>query len=217
MQTRIIPSASYAAGSYTLDLPNSVSKKYAGIKLTLTREDWPGASTLTNPATAAATTWTVANGAQQFPVAAGGFDTGFLGQQIPRRYGRLSVVSGGNTEIVALHQRVGNTLTVIRGQENSTPLALSAGDVVTLLDLVTAQFELSEDNGQTWTKTEAFTASGGVILDGLGQPVLDCGATFLISLNGQPIERHGDVRVVFTVRMTATSELRLDLLEVGDF
>lgn len=51
MKSRTIPSANYAVGSTTVDIPVSAQKKFIGGTMTFTREDWP-----------AGTDWTLSDG-----------------------------------------------------------------------------------------------------------------------------------------------------------
>lgn len=201
-QSRTIQSRSYAAGTRTIDLPQSAVKKFTGMGVTLTRENWPGASTVAVAASETDAQLILPVGAgDQFPLGEGG---------------RLRVRStSGAVEIMQLVSRVGDVLTVTRG---ATPILVDVGSTVRLLSLVILRFEVSTDNGQTWQPNGGGAEiGGGTIIDpNTGLPAPSSSAAFGFGWNGAPIERDGDVRLVITNRVAFRTEITVRLFEAGD-
>lgn len=204
LQSRTIPSRIYQADTRTFDIPPSAQKKFTGMRVSMTRETWPGASTVA--------------------VAAGQSDTQIIlpvnaGVTFPLAGGRVRVKNpNGSVEFVQLVSRSGDVLTVQRGQENTAPMVLDVGAEVRLFDLVILQFQRTLDNGQSWEDYGCgATFSGGTILHPItGLPVTASSTGCSFSLNGQPVARDGDLRIVTTNRVDFRTSVTVELVETGD-
>lgn len=196
------PSKTYAAGVRIYNIPPSTNRKYVGVEAQLTREDWPGRSTLAGAASLADT-------ALVLPVGAGDL--------FPLTGGSLSAINpDGTFEFLTLVARTGDVLTVIRGVRRPA-IPLVAGAVILLRDLVTVTFEATPDGGVTWQRIGAATSGGGVDRRPDGSFRVFAIAFGWTDAAGNRIAKDGDTRVVITNRVALSTALTLDMIETTDF
>ena len=181
-------------------IPPSVDRKYVGLRATLTREGWPGQTTLAAPIAATDTTLFL-------PVGAG---NAHFPAEPPARIG---LMSGTAVEGMRLVARIGDSLVVVRGR---VPLAFPTGATLTWLDIVKIEFQVTQD-GVTWTRAGDASFPGGVAINpDTGEPEPISGVGFSSSLGGVRLAQPGDTRVVIVNGLSFRTALTLEMLETTD-
>ena len=208
------PSRSYDAGTNIYNIPPAANRKYVGVQAELTREAWPGVTTLAAPITTEETVLLVLLGTG---------DANFPSTGVPftcriSRCGAVRLVverlADGVVEGMWLDVRAGDTLAVHRRDFGRH--AFPAGSTITLLNLVYVEFQAALD-GVTWSRIGAADFTGGVVRNDMGvEQVISSVGFGWTDGTGARIARDGDTRVSIRNSVALRTALTLDMTETTD-